>query len=95
MNAGDRDQALALLVELCRELARRGVRVGMSDARPAVSVRAGLTDRKVWVEIDASGASFVWRRDDRERHAVDDPAGAAERIAEYATSRDTEHGHRT
>jgi hypothetical protein len=47
-----------------------------------------LTQRKVWVEVDASRGAFVWRRDDHERHPLDDPAGAAARLAEYLKRRD-------
>jgi hypothetical protein len=79
---------LLLLVELCRELAKLGIGVGLSDARPALSVRNGPTDRKVWISVDDSGESYVWRRDDHEHHAVDDPAGAAARIATYLRKRD-------
>ena len=67
--------------------------MGLSDARPALSVRRDLTGRKVWVEIDASGGSFVWRRDDLARHPVGDPAGAAARLAEHVRNRDGERGH--
>ncbi|MCO6010180.1 hypothetical protein NE236_34970 [Actinoallomurus purpureus] len=83
---------LTILVELCRELAKLGLSVGMSDARPALSVRRGLTGRKVWIEVDASCASYVWRRDDQDHHPVDDPAGAATRIAAYLNKRDDRPG---
>jgi hypothetical protein len=83
VNAPQSERNLGLLVELCRELAKLGVKVGLSDARPALSVRGGLVDRRTWIEVDPSGESFVWRRDDRACHSVDDPAGAARKIAEY------------
>jgi hypothetical protein len=83
---------LDALVALCRELSKHGVKVGMSDARPALSVRGDLVQRKTWVEIDASGGSFVWRRDDQASHAADDPAGAAKKIAEYLKVRDAGPG---
>jgi hypothetical protein len=76
------------LVELCRELATLGLNVGLSDARPAVSVRTSLTSPKLWVSVSASGGSFVWRRDDDDHHASDDPPGAAAHIAEYLKIRD-------
>lgn len=85
---------LERLTELCRELAKFGVQVGLSDARPAMSVRRDLTDRRVWVEVDASGGSFVWRRDDLARHPADDPAGAAARLTGHLKNRDAESGHR-
>ncbi|MCO6009873.1 hypothetical protein NE236_33370 [Actinoallomurus purpureus] len=90
----DHQRDLAFLVQLCRELIKFGIHVGMSDARPAVSVRGGLTGRRVWIQIDASGESFVWRRDDRAHHSVDDPASAAACIAEYLKIRDAGPGQK-
>lgn len=92
-NQSDHSRDLYQLVELCRELAKLGVHVGVSDARPAVSARGQLTDRKVWIEVD--GGSFVWRRDDQARHPADDPAGAATCLADYLKARDTGSGHRS
>lgn len=86
------DRGLGALVALCQELAKLGFRVGMSDARPALSVRGDLVDRRVWIEIAPSGESFVWRRDHQVRHAVGDPAGAATEIAEYLKLRDSGSG---
>lgn len=94
MHEQDRKQKLNALVALCRELAACGVRVALSDARPALSVRHELTDPKIWVEIDISGESFVWHRDDHEHHQINDPAGAATRIAEYLKNRDIRPGPR-
>jgi hypothetical protein len=94
MNGSGLSRDLGRLAELCRELAKLGVRVGLSDARPAVSVRGDLTGRKVWVEIDPAGELFVWRRDDLARHPADDPAGAAAHLAEYLKSRDDRSGRR-
>ncbi|GAA0349462.1 hypothetical protein NE235_36405 [Actinoallomurus spadix] len=88
MDGYNRKQELETLVELCRELVRLGVKPGLSDARPALSVRTELSHRKVWVEVDALRGAFVWRRDDHERHPLDDPAGAAARLAEYMKRRD-------
>lgn len=95
MDGFNREQKLAMLLELCHELIRLGVKPGLSDARPALSVRTELAHRKVWVEVDASGEAFVWRRDDHERHALDDPAGAAARLAEYVRRRDAGSGERS
>ncbi|GAA4616472.1 hypothetical protein GCM10023195_73300 [Actinoallomurus liliacearum] len=92
MNGKSHSRDMHRLVELCRELAKLDLHVGVSDARPALSARGDLTDRKVWVEIDAG--SFVWRRDDLARHPVDDPVGAAACLADYLKNRDTESGHR-
>lgn len=95
MDGFSHERELGALVELCRELVRLGItNVGMSDARPAVSMRGGLADRKVWIEVDTSRRAFVWRRDDHERHTVDDPAGAAARLAEYLKIRGAESDDR-
>ncbi|GAA0345932.1 hypothetical protein NE235_29045 [Actinoallomurus spadix] len=73
------------LTALCRELIKRGVRVEMSDARPALAVRLSLTTPRLSVQM-VDGA-FVWRRDDLDRHAADDVVGAAHRIATYLKAR--------
>lgn len=78
-------EALSLL---CRELARLGMIFGISDARPAVWVRANLTDSRVWINVNPSGQLFTWRRDDVDRHPVDDPAGAAAQLFDYLKLRD-------
>jgi hypothetical protein len=75
---------------LCRELARLGLLVEIRDARPAVSARTGSSSSRVWVTVNPSGRLFTWRRDDIDRHPVDDPAGAAAHILEYIKLR--EHG---
>ena len=93
MNQINGDQDLGALVELCQELIKLGVKVGLSDARPALSVRGALVARKLWIEVDPVGASYMWRRDDYARHAVDDPTGAAAEIAEYLELRDAETGN--
>jgi hypothetical protein len=80
-----REVKLRRLVELCGAPVGSGLYVGLSDARPALSVRAGLTGRRLWIEVE--GGSFVWRRTDEVRHVVDDPAGAAAAIAEYLAGR--------
>ncbi|MEV5706421.1 hypothetical protein [Actinoallomurus sp. NPDC052274] len=87
-------EEITALVELCRQLAAFGLNVGMSDARPAISVRNGVTGRKLWISVDVSRASFVWRRDDHDHHPVDDPVGAADRIAAYLKKRDDRPGRR-
>lgn len=92
MNGSDHSRDMRRLVELCRELANLGVHVGVSDARPALSVGGDLTDRKVWVEID--DGAFVWRRDDMSRHPANDPAGAATCLADYLKNRVAGPGRR-
>lgn len=68
---------------LCRELAALGLNVGMSDARPAISVRTERASPRVWVSVDASGRFFEWQEAES-RHPVDDPVGAAALLAEHA-----------
>ncbi|MCO5994858.1 hypothetical protein [Actinoallomurus rhizosphaericola] len=79
-------QKVDRLTELCRELIKRGIRVEMSDARPALSARFSLTTPRLSVQM-VDGA-FVWRRDDTDRHAADDVPGAAHRIADFLKARD-------
>lgn len=83
MDELNRERELQALMELARELARLGMNVGMSDARPAVSVRDNLVRPRPWVQVDASRRSFVWRRDEHEHHTIEDPAGAAARLTGY------------
>jgi hypothetical protein len=87
-DGSNRSRDLAPLTELCRELAKLGLDVGLSDAGPAVSVRKGLVGRKLWISVDTSGKSFVWRRDDYCQHDATDPAGAAAHVAAYIKTRD-------
>ena len=76
-----RDAELGALTMLCRELAKLGLNLGLSDARPAVVIRTkGMAP--LWVTVGASGESFEWCGADR-RHAVADPAGAASQLAAY------------
>lgn len=77
----DQTERLRLLAALCREFAGLGLDVGMSDAKPALSVRLGRTGRRLWVSIGADGGHFEWHRTDLRRHPVADPAGAAKLIA--------------
>jgi hypothetical protein len=92
MDLNRKTEEITALVELCRALATFDLSVGMSDARPAISVRNGLTGRKLWISIDSTRESFVWRREDHDHHSVNDPAGAAERIAAYLKERDDRPG---
>jgi hypothetical protein len=73
-------EGVRLLAVLCRELAQLGLDVGMSDAKPALSVRRRRTERRLWISIDVDDGFFEWC-DGRRRHAVSDPAGAAKLIA--------------
>jgi hypothetical protein len=78
---------LRLLATLCRELATLGLDVGMSDAKPALSVRLGRADPRLWVSVDLAGGCYVWQGAGRRRHPVTDPAGAAKLIAGDAPHR--------
>jgi hypothetical protein len=80
-----RDGELEALVVLCRELAKLGLGVGMSDARPAVVIRVSA-EPSVWVTVDASGEFFDWEEPGC-RHPVADPAGAAALIAQHIKAR--------
>ncbi|MGI5225924.1 hypothetical protein [Actinoallomurus sp. CA-142502] len=73
--AGGRTSELKLITELCRESAKLGLNVSMSDARPAAVIRTG-TAPPWWITVDASGEFLEWRGAGF-RHPVTDPAGAA------------------
>ena len=81
----DHNEEIGLLAILCRELAGLGLNVGMSDAKPALSVRQGRRDSRLWVSVSPTGEFFEWCRDSGDRHAAADPAGAALRIADRLT----------
>jgi hypothetical protein len=75
----EQTEEVRLLAALCRELAKQGLDVGMSDAKPAVSVRRRPTVPRLWIIVDACAGVFEWGGG--RRHAVGDPAGTAARIA--------------
>jgi hypothetical protein len=82
----DQNEELRLLAALCRELAELGLTVGMSDAKPALSVRHGRRGARLWVWVGSKGELFEWCRSADGRHPAADPAGAAQRIADRLTS---------
>lgn len=86
-DAIQRDPELVLLTDLCRQLAALGVGVGLSDARPALTVHGCPTP--LWVTVSTSEGTFEWA-DAMHRHSVTDAAGAASRICEYAKGRRSE-----
>ncbi|MFB9832530.1 hypothetical protein [Actinoallomurus acaciae] len=49
----------------------------------------------MWVSIDARDGSFEWCRRDGRRHAVDDPEGAARRIATDVWRSSADRGEKT
>lgn len=73
---------LTRIVALCREAARLGLDVGMSDARPAVVIRTAAKP-PLWIAVDHTGEFFEWHQD---RHPVTDPAGAAALIRKCLAS---------
>ena len=73
---------LRLLATLCRELASMGLDVGMSDAKPALSVRLSRANPRLWVAVDVADGFYAWHGAGRRRHPVTDPAGAARLIAD-------------
>ena len=76
-----RDAELEALTVLCRELAKLGLNLGLSDARPAVVIRTkGMPP--LYVTVDTSGEFFEWSAAE-DQHAIGDPAGAASHLAEY------------
>jgi hypothetical protein len=75
----EQTEEVRLLAALCRELAKHGLDVGMSDAKPALSVRRRSAAPRLWVSVDACAGFFEWGGG--RRHAVTDPAGTATRIA--------------
>lgn len=80
----DRDPKLVLISELCRELAKLGQSVGLSDARPALMVRTG-TNAPLWITVDECAEFFEYAD---ERHPVTDPAGAAAQLVKHIRMRD-------
>lgn len=72
----EQTEEVRLLAALCRELARHGLDVGMSDAKPALSVRRGSAPR-LWIVVDTG--CYAWGRG--RRGPVSDPAGTAAEIA--------------
>lgn len=79
----DHDEKVRLLVRLCRELAGLGLHAVMSDARPALSVRAGLAEPRLWVWVSPGGEFFEWCARTGGPLPAADPQRAAARIADY------------
>jgi hypothetical protein len=85
-----RDRELDLITGLCRELAKVGLTLGMSDAKPAVVIRSGVCS-PLWVTVDASGEFFEWE-DAEHQHPVNDPAGAATLMSQYVKAQRSRPG---
>jgi hypothetical protein len=73
---------LMRIVALCREAAKLGLNVGISDARPAVVIRTAAKP-PLWITVSDSGEFFEWHQD---RHPVTDPAGAAALVRKHLAS---------
>jgi hypothetical protein len=80
MGALDHDHELELIIDLCRPLAKIGLNVGMSDARPAAVIRT-RDEPSLWITVDPSGEFFEWH-EAQHRHPVTDPGGAAALVSE-------------
>lgn len=67
---------LAELAALCRELAALGLNVGLSDARPAVSVYAGAGMPPLWITAAGECSCGVRTRGARSALPGKRPAGS-------------------
>jgi hypothetical protein len=85
MAALHHDRELELIISLCRPLARIGLNVGMSDARPAAAIHI-RDEPSLWITVDPSGEFFEWD-EAGQRHPVADPAGAAALVSEQMKAR--------
>jgi hypothetical protein len=86
----DQDPKLTLIVVLCRELAKLGLNVGISDARPAAVVRARASS---CVTVDDSQNYYQWQETSN-RYPTADPADAAAHIAEAIKAKSLGSGER-
>jgi hypothetical protein len=75
---------LKLITALCRESAKLGMNVGMSDARPAAVIRTNAQP-PTWITVGVSDGFFEWQGDGN-RHPIADPAGAAARLLKCLTA---------
>lgn len=82
------DEELRLLTDLCRELVGLGLAVGLRDALPGLSVSTDIPGVPLYVFVGESGTHFDWDNAAM-RHPVEDPAGAARRIAAFVGARST------
>jgi hypothetical protein len=82
----ERHRDLEALTALCRELAKFGFDIGMSDARPGIWIRVERSDPRWWITVDSSGEVFECRDAADSRLPAEDPARAATLIAEQLRS---------
>jgi hypothetical protein len=92
MGALHQDRELELVIELCRPLAKIGLNVGMSDARPAAVIRA-RNEPSLWITVDPSGEFFEWH-EAQYRHPVTDPVGAAALVSDQVKAQHSRLGGR-
>lgn len=85
----DREQEA--LVRLAKALGTRKLQVGMRDAYPALVIDTRFPGVQLHVFVSCSGENFTWQRADN-RHPVDDPTGAADKIAAYVRRWETAPG---
>jgi hypothetical protein len=85
MGAIHHDRELELIIDLCRPLAKIGLNVGMSDARPAAVIRT-RDEPSLWITVDPPGEFFEWH-EGQHRHPVTDPAGVAGLVSQQMTAR--------
>jgi hypothetical protein len=83
---------LTLIVGLCRELAKLGLNVGMSDARPAAVIRSRVR-APLWITVDDSHAYYEWC-DGGTRYPTSDAVEAAVRIADAIKAEGSGTGER-
>ena len=74
---------LTLIALLCREAAKLGLNVGMSDARPAAVFRTPGRP-PAWITVGVSG-EFYELHGSQNRYPVTDPAAAAALIRKHLT----------
>jgi hypothetical protein len=74
---------LVLIAALCRESAKPGLNVGMSDARPSAVFRTA-TKPPSWITVTVSDGFYECQGTDI-RHSIHDPAGAAVLILKCLT----------
>lgn len=79
-SALSQDPELTLIVRLCRELAKLGLNVGVSDAKPAAVIRPRVR-APLWVTVDDSQDYYEWLEADKQ-YPTDSPAEAAALLAD-------------
>jgi hypothetical protein len=76
------DEELRLLGDLYRELVCLGMKAGVRDALPGLTVTTDVPGVPLYVFVSESGRTFDWHNAAM-RHPVDDTPGAARRIVAF------------